>query len=422
MRIGIISTRICGSDGVSLEIRKWAAILRRQGHELYYCAGELEGGLEGKLVPGMHFQDPSIEKLQSQIFSEDCDRAAARRQMERLRDSLRGELTEFLERFHIQLILVENALAIPMNVPLALALRDLIAERHLPTIAHHHDFMWERERFAVSWMKPELEEIFPPKLDSIVHVVINSLAHEELHARTGIAAEVIPNIFDFTHFHYGLDREALGFRKAIGVDELDWLVLQPTRIIPRKGIEDAIELVRQLRLPVNRGQLFDRDVKLVLSHPSGDEGQEYFRKLRDQARAGGVPLIYAADQVAICERGPKAPGQFRLWDAYLNADFVTYPSHIEGFGNAFLEAVYYRLPLLIRRYPIFVRDIEPLGFDLITFDEEITPAVLEQVLAVMVDPIRRRRMTEWNFNLGKQHFSYRAVAGKFRKIIERCMP
>ena len=422
MRIGIISTRICGSDGVSLEIRKWAAILRRQGHELYYCAGELEEGLEGKLVPRMHFRDPQIETLQRQIFSEDCDRAAARRQMDALSGGIHEELEEFLERFHIQLMIVENALAIPMNVPLAVALRGLIAERHLPTIAHHHDFMWERERFAVSWMKPELEEVFPPKLDSIVHVVINSLAQEELLARTGIAAEVIPNIFDFTHFHYGLDQEARGFRKAVGVGEQDWLVLQPTRIIPRKGIEDAIELARQLRLPVNRGRLFDRDVKLVLSHPSGDEGQAYFRELQDQARAGGVPLIYAADKVAISERGPKQPGQFRLWDAYLNADFVTYPSRIEGFGNAFLEAVYYRLPLLIRRYPVFVRDIEPLGFDLISFDEEITPAVLGHVLAVMVDPIRRRRMTEWNFNLGKEHFSYGAVAGKFKQIIERCMP
>jgi glycosyltransferase involved in cell wall biosynthesis len=422
MRIGIISTRICGSDGVSLEIRKWAAILRRQGHELYYCAGELEGGLEGKLVPQMHFHDPQIAALQALIFSEDCDQVAARRQIEMLREALRSELLEFLERFHIQLIIVENALAIPMNVPLALVLRDLIDERHLPTIAHHHDFMWERERFAVSWMKPELEAVFPPKLESIVHVVINSLAHEELHARTGIAAEVIPNIFDFTHFHYGLDREAMGFRQAVGVEAQDWLVLQPTRIIPRKGIEEAIELVRQLRLPANRGRLFGRDVKLVLSHPSGDEGQDYFRSLQERARMDNVPLIYAADKVAISERAPKATGQFRLWDAYLNADFVTYPSRIEGFGNAFLEAIYYRLPLLIRRYPVFVRDIEPLGFELICFDEEITPAVLEQVLAVMVDPLRRRRMTEWNFNLGKQHFSYRAVAGKFGKIIERCMP
>jgi len=34
-----------------------------------------------------------------------------------------------------------------------------------------------------------------------------------------------------------------------------------------------------------------------------------------------------------------------------------YPSLFEGFGNAFLEAVYYRKPMLVNRYSIFIADI-----------------------------------------------------------------
>jgi hypothetical protein len=60
--------------------------------------------------------------------------------------------------------------------------------------------------------------------------------------------------------------------------------------------------------------------------------------------------------------------QLSLWDVYPHADFITYPSLYEGFGNAFLEAIYFKKPLLINRYAIFVRDIEPKGFDLITMD------------------------------------------------------
>jgi len=56
---------------------------------------------------------------------------------------------------------------------------------------------------------------------------------------------------------------------------------------------------------------------------------------------------------------------YTLWDVYPHADFVTYPSLYEGFGNAFLEAVYFKKPLLINRYAIFLRDIEPKEFDLI---------------------------------------------------------
>ena len=41
MRIGFISTRLNGTDGVSLEVEKWAVVLRRLGHDVFYCAGEI---------------------------------------------------------------------------------------------------------------------------------------------------------------------------------------------------------------------------------------------------------------------------------------------------------------------------------------------------------------------------------------------
>jgi len=52
MRIGFISTRLNGTDGVSLEVEKWATVLKRMGHEIYYCAGELGGyAAGGTLIP-----------------------------------------------------------------------------------------------------------------------------------------------------------------------------------------------------------------------------------------------------------------------------------------------------------------------------------------------------------------------------------
>ena len=418
MRIGILSTRLSGSDGVSLEVRKWSAILRQLGHELYFCAGELDADLRGMCIPQMHFLDAEILSVQADIFSPQCKDEEVSQRIVEIQEGLYGEIKTFLSKYHIELLIVENVLSIPLNVPLAIALSDLIEDLKLPTIAHHHDFIWERERFAVSWMSEQLNQIFPPASPCIQHVVINSLARAELLRRRGLEAEVIPNVFDFTNFHYGLDEENISFRKALGLADEDWMMLQPTRIIPRKGIEFAIELVCRMRLPTNRLRLRNRDVKLVLSHPSGDEGDAYFKALKQQAQSSDVPLIYAADKVAIGGRGPKTSGKFQLWDAYLNADFVTYPSLIEGFGNAFLEAVFFRLPLLVKRYDVFVSDIEPLEFDLVKFDDEITTATVNEVIQVMLDPIRRRRMTEWNFDLAKNHFSYKSVMDKFKEMIE----
>ena len=61
-------------------------------------------------------------------------------------------------------------------------------------------------------------------------------------------------------------------------------------------------------------------------------------------------------------RGLEGKKVYTLWDLYHHADFVTYPSIYEGFGNALLEAIYFRKACLINRYSIFIRDIEPKGF------------------------------------------------------------
>ena len=56
MRIGFISTRLSGTDGVSLETEKWSNVLRRMGHETFFCAGELSGyAAGGALLPKLHF-------------------------------------------------------------------------------------------------------------------------------------------------------------------------------------------------------------------------------------------------------------------------------------------------------------------------------------------------------------------------------
>ena len=100
------------------------------------------------------------------------------------------------------------ALAIPVNVPLGLALTEFIGETSIPTIAHHHDFYWERTRFVVNAVGDYLRMAFPPKLPGIEHVVINSAAQEELALRTGISSIIIPNVLDFE-----------GLKSAVGFPE-----------------------------------------------------------------------------------------------------------------------------------------------------------------------------------------------------------
>ena len=69
MRIGFIATRLHGTDGVTLEVEKWAKVLSKLGHEIYYCAGELGGFAEdGTLIPELHFADQTVFALSQRAF------------------------------------------------------------------------------------------------------------------------------------------------------------------------------------------------------------------------------------------------------------------------------------------------------------------------------------------------------------------
>jgi mannosylglucosylglycerate synthase len=101
--------------------------------------------------------------------------------------------------------------------------------------------------------------------------------------------------------------------------------------------------------------------------------------------------------------------EFTLYDIYPGADFVTYPSLYEGFGNGLLEAIYFKRPVMVNRYATYVRDIEPLGFDLVSIDGFITPHAVDRVNKLLDAPHICQRITEANFQIAKKHFSYEAL-------------
>ncbi|MEJ5199863.1 MAG: glycosyltransferase family 4 protein, partial [Anaerolineae bacterium] len=429
MKIGFLSTRIAGADGVSLEIAKLATICRRLGHQVCYCAGELEPWLEpdGMLVPAMHFAHPEARWIHDHSFgaaavTQSAGPAPLRERIAAMAADLKAAIGRFVADFGVDLLFVQNALAIPMHIPLGVALTDYIAETGIPTLAHNHDLPWERERFAVNCIPDILERCFPPNLPSVRHLAINSLAQRELARRKGIAATLFPNIFDFATAAPGICDFNADLRQALGLREDQLFILQPTRVIARKGIELAIELVRRLREKPNRIRLADREAVLVITHPAGDEGLDYLARIQAQAQAVGVPLLYVADRFA-ADRGWR-DGQkiYSLWDAYVHADFVTYPSFVEGFGNALLEAIYFRLPILVNRYPVYAADIGPAGFDLIEVDAAISDAAVEQTIAVLTDGTRRRRMVERNYELARSRYSYEAVTPLLASLLEEATP
>lgn len=408
--IGFVSTRFAGTDGVSLESSKWAEVLWHHKHVSYWYGGKLDRDPSVSMeVPEAFFGNPENLLIDKGSFGVLRRSADLTRKINDLAEFLKRTLYDFVERFSIDVLIAQNALCIPMHIPLGVALTHFITETEFPVIAHHHDFYWERDRFAVNSVADFLQMAFPPHLPTIQHVTINTAAQQDLAHRKGCPSILVPNVLDFETPPEPLDEYAADFREQIEIDEDDILVLQPTRVVPRKGIELAINLL---------GEIGDPKYKLVVTHESGDEGLDYHDALVFMAEKAGVDLrfVYArvGDERHYDEEGRKI---YSLEDVYPHADLVTYFSWYEGFGNALLEAFYFRKPVILNRYSIFVKDIEPKGFQVITADGLVTNKVVERVRRVVDDDEYREQMVEHNFELSKAFYSYSVLRRKLRALI-----
>jgi len=413
-RIGFLSTRFHGTDGVTLEAAKWAALLEEEGSECFWMAGLLDKPAEVSLTePLAFFNHPEVVAVQNELFGSTVRTREITNKVQEIKERLKDAIYEFIRKFNLEMLIPQNALAIPMHIPLGLAITEVIAETGIPAIAHHHDFTWERERFTVTSAADYLAAAFPPTLPHLEHVVINSLQQKDLARRYGQASTVIPNVIDFDTPPPEMDAYAAGFREDIGLEKDDILVLQPTRLVPRKGIEHAIELLRRLKNP---------RVRLVLSHAGGDEGDSYTALLHERILDAGIQALFISDRVGE-QRGTTPDGKkiYTLWDVYPHADLITYPSYYEGFGNAFLEAVYFGKPVVVNTYAVYARDIDPLGFQTIEMSMVLTNEVVAQTHEILNTPALRQEWAETNFALGKKFFSYavarRKLFGRIAKLL-----
>lgn len=198
-RLVVVSFRLGGTDGVSIEAAKWQRAFEQLGHVVTSVAGE---GVCDVVLPGLSIGATTAPTL------------------DQLRDALRDA----------DLVVVENLASLPLNVSARDILYQALEGRR--ALFHHHDLAWQREHLAHLGG--------PLDADQWRHVAINQRSVDELHER-GIEAELVYNSFDCDPPR----GDRVTTRHALGLDD-ERLVVMPTRALARKNVAGALELCRQL--------------------------------------------------------------------------------------------------------------------------------------------------------------------------------
>ena len=449
--IGFIQHRLGRTDGVSLEVDKFRMVLERNGHQVFYLAGNADVP-GGACLPELYPFHPVTQRILMNATRALTDYASPGELMAEVRahaDVLKPGMRRFLEEHALDLIFPNNLMSVGYNLPGMLALHEVIEETGVKTVCHNHDFWWE-DSGEVYPTCPEVVSFYeahaPPVGPNIRHLVINRIGQAALKARKGAASRVVPNVFDFDQPGWTEDAYNADFREAIGLKPDDLFFLQATRILDRKGVELALDVIAELNRPENRARLegqplwdgrrFGADSRIVLVCAGYVEGiglsGSYEQNLVDKAEGLGVSVIWCGDRVAHHRGMRDGEKIYSLWDAYVGADFVTYPSYWEGWGNQLIEAVFARLPVLLFEYPVYVSDLRLAEFEVVSLGEQLSGrdarglvtvapervrAAAAGVMTYLQDAGKRKAAVDHNFRQAERLYSYRSLEGILEEIL-----
>ncbi len=218
------------------------------------------------------------------------------------------------------------------------------------------------------------------------------------------------------------------------------LLLQHTRIVRRKRIDLAIDFAFQLGLKIKEKKQ-RKCVVLLVSGYSGDEHDNYLQELQNyfekqEKYFSDIDVILNFAQEHILPRREiivdKKMYQFSEIPEIVSqfGGLGVYFSEVEGYGNNLLEMTSAGLPTVINRYPIYERDIAPLGFELPgilncnltkefeSFDSSLMKNIVREGWLLMNDFKKRKQTIKHNLQTLEEKLNHKIIADKLSVLFK----
>lgn len=444
MNIAMLHFRVGATDGVSIEMDKWKTVLESLGHRIFYIAAE-KNQTDAIIINEMSIITDQHRKLFKNCYEEMIDYSsvqALEKEIYYQATIIEKKLIDIIEEFRIDIIIPNNTSSLGLNLPTGIAIANTIDKTQIMVIYHHHDFYWERTRYntpTAPFINELLKIYFPFHNERTKHCVINEIAKDELLKRRNILATVIPNVLDFNGPSWRIDKYNQDLRAKLGISKNDIVFLQATRIEDRKAIELALDVIESIHQKKDQyigrnlysEQTFDRDSKIhfVIAGLNEIRVDKYeILKNKIDQMSFKTHIIH---KMIRSERSSQPEKSYALWDVYTIADYVTYPSILEGWGNQFLEAVFAKKPMLIFEYPVYLSDIKKYGFKtvslgehykidykgLVTVTRERVENSANAILDILFHADTYRNIVDDNFIIGKDLFSYESLVRALSSIL-----
>lgn len=224
----------------------------------------------------------------------------------------------------------------------------------------------------------------------------------------------------------GLEQQA----KSLGFTLNDTIMLlQHTRVVPRKKIELAIDLAFELEKQFKKNRK-NKCVALIVSGHSGDEQNQYQHNLyehyTEKCKAdpeSNVILIFGENNI-LSHRDiivDKKYYNFAEIPSVIAAHggIGTFFSEVEGFGNNLLEMISMGLPVVINKYEVYKEEIEKFGFKLPAIENsELTTELVDHAYKLLTDLEYRNKVVLHNLQVLKENFDHEIIAKKLEPIIQ----